>query len=387
MEHFAMLDDDAQHRIFEIPPLPFQRDADRETLAVALGATLYTPGTRADLAQVVERRARDGVTSIVLCLEDSIPDDRVEEATENVVTAVRLLGRATPSAGPLIFIRVRRPSQILELGKLLGSDLARLSGFVMPKINADNADNYFSALTKVQRRSPSKLYAMPVLEDPQIIHAHTRQKALTKLERVLSAHREQVLALRIGATDFMAAYGLRRTPDQTVYDVKVVSDVLSDIVNRLGRADGTGFVITAPVWEFFTGGERIFRPALRLSLFEQHNATSLREQLISREMDALIREVDLDRANGFRGKTVIHPSHVLVVNALQVVTHEEYSDALEVLGGTGGASSSSYRNKMNETKPHSAWAERIMLRAKVFGVARPDVSFVEVLAESVMERT
>jgi hypothetical protein len=38
---------------------------------------------------------------------------------------------------------------------------------------------------------------------------------------------------------------------------------------------------------------------------------------------------------------------------------------------------------MNEVKPHSAWAERTLLRAQVFGVAREDVGFVDLLAAGV----
>jgi hypothetical protein len=34
---------------------------------------------------------------------------------------------------------------------------------------------------------------------------------------------------------------------------------------------------------------------------------------------------------------------------------------------------------MNEAKPHRAWAERLMMRARVFGVAAEDVTFVELL--------
>ena len=44
-------------------------------------------------------------------------------------------------------------------------------------------------------------------------------------------------------------------------------------------------------------------------------------------MDGLLREIELDRANGLLGKTCIHPSHVLPVHALSVVSHEEFSDA------------------------------------------------------------
>ena len=61
------------------------------------------------------------------------------------------------------------------------------------------------------------------------------------------------------------------------------------------------------------------------------------------------------------------------MHALSVVSHEEYSDAADILRperGGGGVLRSAYTNKMNEVKPHRAWAERTLLRAEVFGVAQ-----------------
>ena len=103
--------------------------------------------------------------------------------------------------------------------------------------------------------------------------------------------------------------------------------------------------------------------------------------MLAADLDGLIREVVLDRANGLVGKSVIHPSHVAAVNSLSVVSCEEYLDALDVLGteSAGGVASSAYRNKMNESKPHTAWARRTLLRSRVFGVAQEDVSFVDLL--------
>jgi hypothetical protein len=37
---------------------------------------------------------------------------------------------------------------------------------------------------------------------------------------------------------------------------------------------------------------------------------------------------------------------------------------------------------MNEIGPHTAWARQTMLRARAFGVAADDVSFVDLLAAS-----
>ncbi len=116
----------------------------------------------------------------------------------------------------------------------------------------------------------------------------------------------------------------------TAYDVGIVAHVIADVVNVLGRADGTGFTVTGPVWEYFPPRqERMFKPPqLRRSPpFQENRADELRTALIEHDMDGLLREIELDRANGLLGKTCIHPSHVAPVHALSVVSHEEFSDA------------------------------------------------------------
>ena len=50
--------------------------------------------------------------------------------------------------------------------------------------------------------------------------------------------------------------------------------------------------------------------------------------------------------------------------------------------GAGGARASSYGNKMNESKPHIAWARRTALRGRHFGVANEGVTFVDLLSAS-----
>jgi len=385
MRHYGFLDDSTLRRLFEVLPEEFDRGSDPEFLAVALGATLYSPGTRTDLAAQVRRQAARGVTSMVLCLEDAIADVDVPEGEDNIVRALTEL-HTDGDDEPLLFVRVRHVDQIADLCQRLGPAVAVLSGFVLPKFGARSGALYLDALQRVNERMGTTLRAMPVMESPQIIHDETRQQALSGVQEVLAAHRDIVLAVRIGATDLASAYGLRRSPDLTVYDVRLVAQVMIDVINRLGRADGSGHVITGPVWEYFTGGERIFKPRLRETIFEEHHAEDLRSELISKDLDGLIREVELDKANGLTGKTVIHPSHVPAVNALMVVSHEEYLDARQILDGefAGGVSTSEYRNKMNEIKPHTAWAHRTMMRSRAFGVAAPDITFVEILAASVL---
>jgi citrate lyase beta subunit len=220
---------------------------------------------------------------------------------------------------------------------------------------------------------------MPVMEAPEIGSTQTRVPTLTAIRELLDVYRSNVLALRLGATDLSGQYGLRRSREHTVYDIRLIAEIIADVVNVLGRADD-GYVISGAVWEYFSGSERMFKPLLRESPFIRHDERTLRAELIARDLDGLIREVVLDRANGLTGKTVIHPSHVAAVNALTVVSLDA-SDIVSTSAG-GGVTSSSYGNKMNESKPHSAWARRTMLRARAFGVAREKVSFVDLLAAS-----
>ena len=116
----------------------------------------------------------------------------------------------------------------------------------------------------------------------------------------------------------------------------MVADVISAAVNVFGRADGPGYPIAGPVWEYYSGTERVFKPQLRESLFVAHEDIELRAQLIAADLDGLIREVLLDRANGLIGKTVIHPSHVPVIREAYAPSPEQVAWARRVLDAAAG---------------------------------------------------
>ncbi|MEU2544589.1 HpcH/HpaI aldolase/citrate lyase family protein [Streptomyces roseolus] len=402
MRHFGHIPSTVRSGLFHREPVEFTADSPAGTLAVALGATLYSPATRPRLADAIRKQAARGVVSMVLCLEDSIGDEDVQAGEANLIREFRRLATEAPEGAedggtadgrsaedpdegpgvPLLFIRVRDPRQITDLTTRLGDAVRLLSGFVLPKFTEARGAAFLEALGQAERLAGRRLYAMPVLESPELLHLETRAETLAGIAAITDKYRDRVLALRLGVTDFCSAYGLRRSPDMTAYDVKVVAHVIADVVNVLGRADGTGFTITGPVWEYFRPGERMFKPQLRRSPFLEGRAEDLRTALIEHDMDGLLREIELDRANGLLGKTCIHPTHVVPVHALSVVSHEEWSDAQDILRPErdgGGVLRSAYTNKMNEVKPHRAWAERTLLRADAFGVAREDVGFVELL--------
>ncbi|WP_328389454.1 HpcH/HpaI aldolase/citrate lyase family protein [Nocardia sp. NBC_00416] len=378
--HFRQLQGPDARALFHRQPETLDDHADRETLAVALGATLYVPATRTDLTSTIVRRADQGVCSMVIDLEDAVADHEVEAAKRQTVRTLDELA-ARPDPSPLLFVRVRDADTVPELLDQLGAGAQVLTGFVFPKFDSASAPKYLAALSAAAARSARPVYGMPVLESASLVHRQTRDIELTQIAAILAEHRENILAVRIGATDMCATFGIRRDRDLTIYDVRVIADVIADIVNYLGRADGTGFVITGPVWEYFADHERMFRPLLRTAPFEESDAVPFRSYLVSRDLDGLLREITLDRANGIQGKTVIHPSHVAAVHALSVVTHEEYSDALDILQvEVGGVAASGYRNKMNEMRPHRSWARHTLARARVFGVAKKGVSFVDLLS-------
>src|SRR6266446_5619891 len=383
---------------------------------MALGATLYTPGTAADYACRIAGLVGRGVTSAVLCLEDAIRDADVAAAERNVAAQLIELYKINAGA-PLLFVRVRQPDQIRTVIKEIGSAATILSGFVFPKFTAANGIDFLDVLAGVRAETGLPFYGMPVLESPETIYAESRVRELLAVRDLLERHADAILAVRIGATDMCGLFGLlvaapqaeqpahvgrpdailavrigatdmcglfglRRSNEQTVYDLTLVREVIADIVNVFCR-DGQ-FVVTGPVWEYFAHGERIFKPLLRESPFRVRddlpNAVRVRRQLMSSDLDGLLREVVLDKATGILGKTVIHPTHVRPVHAMLVVTAEEYGDALATLCLTdGGVQSSAYANKMIESKPHARWAAGILRRAAVFGVLRPDRTFVDLL--------
>ncbi len=381
MRHFSFLSETERGAIFAVPPAEISRADPRERLALALGATLYMPGTRATLAADAHRAGHVGAASVVWCLEDAIPHDAVALGEQTVAAGLRAVAAdPEPRSLPLVFVRVRSPEQLTRLVRLAGPGVAGLSGFVLPKCDAGLAAAYLTAIEAAAAATGTRLFAMPVLETPQLAWRETRATALTDLRAVVDAHADTVLAIRLGATDLCGLFGLRRDPDTTIWDVAVVREVLADAVNVFARRGE--HVVTGPVWEH-VDGERLFRPQLRASPFEAAlGGGRLRAAMLREDVDGLIREVVLDGANGLTGKTVIHPSHVAVVNALHTVTREEHDDALTVVAGAraGGVARSTGGATMLEFGPHELWARRTCARAEVFGVLRTPAALVELLA-------
>ena len=151
-----------------------------------------------------------------------------------------------------------------------------------------------------------------------------------------------------------------------------------DIPNIFAR--NNDYVVSGGLWEYSC--QRMMYQ--RQSIVED---CLLRRQLIvSPEVDGLLREVILDKANGFVGRTVIHPMHVIYVNALQAVTMEEYTDAVNILNrDDGGVFKGAGGNKMNEVRPHTSWAKKVFMKARAFGVIENQHSYLELISAAVKD--
>lgn len=377
-------------------PESFDKNTPREILAYALGATLYMPGTRETIASDVLSRKHSGLASTVFCLEDSIGDAEVPAAEQNIITQVNTIHLALNHQEidvadlPLIFIRVRNPEQILRLTENMGDSARLITGFIFPKFTSASY-RYFEVIKLLNEQAAGPFYGMPIIESPEVIYRESRVQELMETKRLLDTYQDLVLNVRIGATDFSGLYGIRRGPDVTIYDITVIRDCIADIINIFGRVD-SNYVVSGPVWEYFSNGGRVLKPQLRKSPFEEFhdhhgcNGTKIRSQLLNKYVDGLIREVIVDRENGLIGKTIIHPSHIIPVQSLYIVGHEEYLDALSILencNGQQGVVKSHYANKMNELKPHYNWARKILLRAKNYGVFHEQHNFISLFTEDV----
>ena len=367
---------------FVVEPEHFNKYTDRELLQYCLGATMYMPGFK-DFTPKILNNSIPGLTTIVLCFEDACPEEKVPEAMDNVhhllATVTEAVENGTLDADkvPLIFVRIRNLAQFKAFGeRLTKQEVKSLCGINFPKFNAENGYEYYAYLRDLNDHFGEILYGMPIIEDAEVAYKETRMIELMGIKKILDKYRDLVLQVRVGGTDFSSVFGVRRGVDYSIYDIMAVRECLSDIINVCGRDND--YVISGPVWEYFRAPKELMFEELPNHGIEDYLMKRL--PIVNNEIDGLLREVIQDKANGFVGRTVIHPTHVKFVNALMAVTKEEYDDACQILGTGGGVVKSSGGNKMNEIKPHTNWAKKVYNRARAFSVIETEGAYVKLFA-------
>lgn len=328
-----------------VEPIDFDKNSSKEILQYCVGSLLYMPATHREIVGKIANVVYPHLKSLVLDLEDSVGDEMAEKAEKDAVSIITDLHRLPIKQDkiPLIFIRVKSPEQMEDIAINLGESVNSLTGFVLPKFDKRNCDDYIRVFTSI--KSEHKLYIMPILESESVMYKQLRMENLLYLQNKLNVINDQVLNIRCGIADFCNIFGIRRNIDNTVWDIKVIADCLSDIVNVFGR----NYVISSGVWKWF-GGENA------------HPNWS----------KGLVKEVKADLVNGLFGKTAIHPTQLPVIQSQYSVVKSDYDDAISIISNTSGfeAVTKGTQNKMNEIKTQLKWARKIVTIANVYGVVK-----------------
>lgn len=339
---------------------------------------MYMPGTKDFLGPIITNKY-PGLTSLVMCFEDACREDLVTEAEDNVITLLEKLSDMLENYEieydqiPLIIVRVRNVDQFAAFSaKLTKKHIRLLTAINFPKFTSGNGEQYFKLLQQLNEEFGEIIYGMPILESKEMAFVETRQPELIAVKKILDEHKELVLNVRVGGTDWSSVFGVRRGINYTIYDILPVADCLKDVLNVFSRQND--YCVSGPVWEYFRANKGMkfddVSSSMNKSLFKQ-------KTMINDAVDGLLRELLLDRANGFIGKTIIHPTHISYVNGMYAVTKEVYDDAKQILDAEGGVIKSMSNNKMNEIGPHRSWAQKIVMRSMAYGVIEDESKYTE----------
>ncbi|WP_230351307.1 HpcH/HpaI aldolase/citrate lyase family protein [Lelliottia sp. WAP21] len=291
-----------------------------------LGATLYMPATRDDIADAVMLGKIPGLRSLVICLEDAVSEADIPVALANLGRLLQELNECRCAQGnqdwPLVFIRPRNT----EMGKWLTEqyDLSAIDGFVLPKFTLNSLPIWWRFM------GGTHLCMMPTLETEDVFDVVQMRELATTL--INHPCHERIIALRIGGNDLMNVVSLRRPRDLTLYD-SPMGYVIKMLVSVFSPRD---FALTAPVCEHIDDHE------------------------------VMARELALDMAHGLVGKTAIHPCQIDIIEQALMVTQGEYSDALRILNSTQAVFKS--QGAMCEPATHRRWAAGVLERARVYGL-------------------
>lgn len=307
-----------------------------------VGPLLYCPANSTKIVSYLMQEKFGTQYSLALCLEDTINDDFIEEAEIQLVHTMTDLFCLKDKGFfiPKIFIRVRNPEQITTLTGRMGDAADLITGFIIPKFSLENADRYIDKIIYMNTIYKRPVYMMPILESPEIVPPQNRINVLYALKEKLDSIEEHVLNIRVGGNDLCHLFGFRRHSSESIYQIKPIADIFSDIVTIFGM----DYVLSAPVWEYYNGDGWD---------------------------SGLAAEIQQDKLCGFVGKTVIHPNQIPVVNKCYKVSEKDYKDAKAILNWDSKSESlvagSVDKERMNEYKVHSNWAKKILMLAEVYG--------------------
>ena len=280
---------------------------------------MYTP---AILTNVVEKLGKwKDLDNICFDFEDGLAEHDLYTAESGISSLLEKVSFANKH-NINIFIRVRNPKQFQRIAPQI--NLEQITGFVFPKITTENFSQYIDTYLKYKQPHISFI---PILESAKIAEIKTRQSELINLHEQFKELKNNIVCVQIGAVDLCGIYGLRRSLNHTIYDIKILNSIISDILSIYLQ----DFILLGSVFEYFSGD------------FEK----------------TLYKETELDRLNGFSGKLAIHPNQLSIINKAFTITKDEIEEANQLLN-TNLSVVKSISGRMNEKSTHMNWAKRIL---------------------------
>jgi citrate lyase subunit beta / citryl-CoA lyase len=252
--------------------------------ALLLRSVLYTPGHRADL---IAKAPSAGADALCLVLEDSVPNELKAEARETVAASIAALSRDSQT----VFVKVNPlgPDGLaLDLERIVQPGLA---GVILPKVESEadvhEADRLIGAAEGTAGCEPGSVRLLVLIETPL---------AAVRAYEIASAS-ARIISLIPGT----AAHG----------------DFAREVGFRWTQA----------------GTERLFA---RSKVLMDQRAAHVPNPLDGiygevKDLDGLVAEAEHVRDLGYRGKLVIHPSHVGPVNRVFTPSLEEVRRQQRVL--------------------------------------------------------
>jgi citrate lyase subunit beta/citryl-CoA lyase len=267
-------------------------------------SSMFVPGNR---PAWIEKAAGYGADCLILDLEDSVPDHEKVAARPVVKAGVKAL----KAKGQAVNVRVNGFATGLTLDDLEGVVCAELDGIALPKIEtAADLHELDALLTHLERRQG---IAVGTIETP--LGCETARAMRSIYEIATSCRRVKRVTLAAGpGGDAARAIGYQWTKEgtETLYlRAKTVLDC---------RAAGIQHPGISSWWNI-------------------------------KDLEGLERDARWNRQLGFRGQTVMHPSHVPIVNAVFTPTADEigfYQGLIEAMDDARrrGVAAVTYRGDM-----------------------------------------
>ena len=349
MKYFNYIEKEKLEHIFYKKPQEFDKNSNKDILKYALGAFLYVPANKYNQIYKSVVNQEKEAKPLAICLEDAIGEFGEKEAIESLELVLDDLSKQ-------VFCKLDKLPLILKKKKNIDQLIKNkefITGIIIPKANGVLLKAFVGILNSF---GLDNLYIIPIIESSHFIYKEIKEEYFREMYSSILNHKERVLGIRIGLTDVLGMYGIRRKREFCIYDNLIATSFIEDVINYLNR-DELDIPISAGVSELFNMDDEKIR-------------------------ELYIKEIKLDRYHGFVGKTVIHPKPIEIVQALSTISYEDYIDAKDIIENYYseiGVKKSSNGDKMNEYKPHYKWAKKIMKLAYIYGVLNEGVDYNELI--------